>query len=152
MINIQIDDTYSHQIDLQTVEQCANATLQSKWAVNPGACSIVITSDRELHVLNRQYRGIDAPTDVLSFGNEDIDPDSGALYIGDIIISYDRVLAQSIQAGHTPQTELQLLIVHGLLHLMGYDDEEHNARIKMWAAQKDILESLGVTPLGLPEE
>jgi probable rRNA maturation factor len=80
--------------------------------------SVTIANDRRLHVLNRTYRGKDRPTDVLSFPYDD---DGGP--IGDVIISIDRAAAQSSERGHDLQRELELLALHGTLHVCGYDHE-----------------------------
>jgi probable rRNA maturation factor len=92
--------------------------------------------------LNRQYLGVDAPTDVLSFPVGEVDPESEALYLGDILISYPQALAQAEAAGHPVQAELQLLVVHGTLHLLGYDHAEEDEKTLMWKAQDEILARL----------
>lgn len=101
--------------------------------------TIVLTDDAQIHELNRQYLGIDSPTDVLSFPSGDIDPDSGNLYLGDVIISYPRALDQAQSAGHSLQSELRLLTVHGVLHLLGHDHAEDVDKTRMWASQDTIL-------------
>ena len=88
--------------------------------------SVVLTDNRRLRKLNRDYLGIDAPTDVLSFpasesDGSEIDPETGARYIGDILISIERAGEQATAGGHPLEAELQLLIVHGILHLLGHD-------------------------------
>ena len=92
----------------------------------------------------QQFRDVDAPTDVLSFPAEFSDPESGAAYLGDVLISYPRVVAQTQSGGHTPEAELQLLIVHGILHLLGHDHADEAEKNTMWAAQAEILATLGV--------
>jgi len=105
--------------------------------------SIVITGVDQLQELNRQFLGIDAPTDVLSFPADEDDPDSGMRYLGDVLISYPRAAAQANSGGHPLQDELQLLVVHGVLHLLGYDHAEPAERARMWEVQAQALESLG---------
>jgi len=80
---------------------------------------VVISSDAQLLELNRQYLGIEAPTDVLSFQADELDPETGRRYLGDVIISYPRAQAQAEVGGHAVLDELQLLVVHGVLHLLG---------------------------------
>jgi probable rRNA maturation factor len=122
-----------------------------------GACAWIIrlTDDDELHQLNQQYRGLDKPTDVLSFGGagyRDGKPrpaytpalDDGAEYLGDIIISLERCAAQAGAAGHPVDTELALLVIHGTLHLLGYDHDTPTRKARMWAAQSRALKSLGI--------
>jgi probable rRNA maturation factor len=105
--------------------------------------TIILTDDAQIHELNKQYRGIDAPTDVLSFPSGDTDPDSNRLYLGDVVISYPRAQAQAEAGGHPVEAELQLLVVHGVLHLSGYDHVEEQGKSGMIAAQADILVLLG---------
>ncbi len=105
--------------------------------------TIILTDDAQIHELNKQYRGIDAPTDVLSFPSGDTDPDSNRLYLGDVVISYPRAQAQAEAEGHPVEAELQLLVVHGVLHLSGYDHVEEQGKSGMRAAQSEILVLLG---------
>jgi probable rRNA maturation factor len=105
--------------------------------------TIILTDDAQIHELNKQYRGIDAPTDVLSFPSGDTDPDSNRLYLGDVVISYLRAQAQAEARGHPVEAELQLLVVHGVLHLSGYDHVEEQGKSGMSAAQAEILVLLG---------
>lgn len=105
--------------------------------------TIVISNDDELHELNRQYLGVDAPTDVLSFPADELDPDSGMLYLGDVILSLPRAQAQAAAGDHDVETELQLLTVHGVLHLLGYDHADATGKAAMWSRQADILTLLG---------
>ena len=105
--------------------------------------TIIMTDDAQIHELNKQYRGIDAPTDVLSFPSGDTDPDSNRLYLGDVVISYPRAQAQAEAGGHPVEAELQLLVVHGVLHLSGYDHVEEQGKSRMSAAQAEILVLLG---------
>lgn len=110
--------------------------------------TILLSDDNQLHELNRQFLGIDGPTDVLSFpAGEETDPDSEEAYLGDIIISVERARAQAESGGHSLESELQLLIVHGVLHLLGHDHAEEEEKAVMWAAQAEILQRLGVDDL-----
>jgi probable rRNA maturation factor len=99
-----------------------------------GEVSILFVGDREIRKLNREYRGIDRPTDVLSFAlNEGEAPDPHPEMFGDIVISLDRTARQAEEAGHSFEWELVTLLVHGALHLLGYDhegSEEDAARMK----------------------
>ena len=101
--------------------------------------TIILTDNPQIQELNKQYRGIDAPTDVLSFPSGDTDPDSNRLYLGDVVISYPRAQAQAEAGGHPVEAELQLLVVHGVLHLSGYDHVEEQGKSRMSAAQTEIL-------------
>ncbi len=119
--------------------------------------SVVLTDNRRLRKLNRDYLGIDAPTDVLSFpaseaDGAEIDPETGARYIGDILISVPYAAKGAKQAGHPLEAELQLLVVHGILHLLGHDHAKPKEKAKMWKAQREILETLGLGDIQIREE
>ena len=148
MIYIQTDETLEAAasfagLDPAIIERAAQQVLQLSGAEAGAEATIVLADDAQLQALNRQFLGIDAPTDVLSFPGGDTDPDSEALYLGDVIISLSRAQAQATAGGYALQDELQLLVVHGMLHLLGHDHAEEEQKAKMWAAQAAILERLG---------
>lgn len=128
----------------QRIEAAALATLAHQGISTTSELSIIVTDDAQLHELNQQFRDVDAPTDVLSFPADFSDPESGAVYLGDVLISYPRVVAQAQSGGHSPEAELRLLIVHGILHLLGHDHADEAEKALMWAAQSEILTTLGV--------
>lgn len=158
MINLLISDPYIDLVDASKLERAALTAVKHE-SETPGIdieqfdLSLVIEDDAKLHELNKEFLGIDAPTDVLSFpsGEEDPDPETGHFYLGDIIISYPRANEQSSVAGHAVMDELQLLVVHGVLHLLGHDHAEPEEKAEMWGAQNDILRELGVHLTRLPE-
>lgn len=150
-IHLDIAKSYRSHIEHQLIENAALATLQHQKAPSEGEVSIVIVSDEQLRDLNSQFRGIDAPTDVLSFPSELTDPESGAAYLGDVVISYPRAEVQSQAGGHEIDEELQLLIVHGLLHLLGYDHADPQEKDRMWAIQAEIISQLGIGNITLSE-
>lgn len=147
MIDIQIRPYYRKKIDAALLRQAAEAVLTAE--EKTGNVSVVVTGDKEIHDLNRDYRHIDAPTDVLSFENGEVDPFSGELYLGDIIISFMKAENQAKTEGHSLTDELKLLTVHGMLHLLGYDHQSVAGRKKMWTRQAEILNSLDVSPTAL---
>lgn len=116
-----------------------------------GSITIVLTDDRQLHELNRDYLDIDAPTDVLSFPSLEIDPETNELYLGDILISIPRAKQQAEAAGHTLEAEAQLLVVHGTLHLLGYDHATDEEKSAMWHEQAKVLERLGLSRIKIQE-
>ncbi len=116
-----------------------------------GELTVVLTGDERLHELNREYLGIDAPTDVLSFAASEIDPDTHKAYLGDVLISVPRAEAQARAAGHSLEAEVQLLVVHGVLHLLGYDHADEAQRSRMWSVQDEILESVGLHGIKIDE-
>jgi probable rRNA maturation factor len=114
--------------------------------------SVVLTDNRRLQTLNRHYLGIDAPTDVLSFPASESDPETGARYLGDILISVPYAKKSARQAGHPLEAELQLLVVHGVLHLLGHDHAKPREKARMWKAQREILTQLGLGEIQIRED
>lgn len=129
-------------------------TLRHEKHKPPAEVTLLLTDDDQLRTLNKEYRGIDAPTDVLSFAMGDSMPgmEEDEAYLGDIIISLPTAERQAKQGGHSLKAELQLLTVHGTLHLLGYDHEEPEEKDRMWWAQASILAQLGAEITGPPEE
>src|SRR5512147_346934 len=134
------------------LEHAVNAALEHESQSMESELSIILTDDARLHELNLNYLGIDAPTDVLSFPASETDPESGARYIGDILISIPRAQSQADAAGHPLESEVQLLVVHGVLHLLGHDHAEPEEKSRMWKAQAEILNSLGLGNIQIREE
>ena len=135
-------------------------------ALNYEACpfdaevSVVITDNAGIREINREYRGIDAATDVLSFPMAEypapadfsafqddpdlFDPDTGELILGDIMISLERAETQAEEYGHSLKREIAFLTAHSMLHLMGYDHIHDDERIRMEERQEEILSNLGI--------
>lgn len=149
MINIHPHPDFP-KIDL--LEHAARATLEYESKDPDADLSIVLTDDKKLRGLNRDYLGIDSPTDVLSFPASESDPETGARYLGDILISVPRAAKQAKAAGHDIQAEVQLLVVHGILHLLGHDHAQAEEKTRMWAAQAGVLERLGLGHIKVREE
>lgn len=150
LIEVQIDQVFQGQIEPQVLQRAAVATLNHQRIVGPSELALVVAADEVLHELNLRYRGVDAPTDVLAFADENPGPFVSApdlpRYLGDVIISFPRAQVQAAEAGHEIKAEMQLLVVHGVLHLLGYDDVTEEQRARMWKVQADILRSLDVEP------
>ena len=131
------------------IEDAATKTLTHE-AVG-GDVTILLSDDAQVRELNRQYLAIDAPTDVLSFPAGEADPDTGVTYLGDVIISVPQAGAQARAAGHALEAEVQLLVVHGVLHLLGHDHAQTEAKGRMWAAQTEVLNQLGLRDMVIRE-
>ena len=152
MINIETQQDFS---DRALLERAARFTLEISTALNPSLeleavpadadMTIVLTDDAQLHELNREYLGVDAPTDVLSFPAAETDPETGTPYLGDILISIPRAMQQAQTAGHSLEAEMQLLVVHGTLHLLGHDHAEAQEKARMWKAQAEVMSRLGLS-------
>jgi probable rRNA maturation factor len=134
------------------LKDAAQAALEHEAESQNCELSIVLTDDARLQELNREYLGIDAPTDVLSFPDSETNPQTGARYIGDILISVPRAQSQADSAGHPLESEVQLLVVHGILHLLGHDHAEPAQKARMWKAQAEILNALGLGNIQIREE
>ena len=109
--------------------------------------SVLICDADTIHELNRDYRNVDAPTDVLSFalneGEEDIPEEETEL--GDIVINLDRAIQQAKEFGHSTEREVAYLSVHGFLHILGYDHYDPEEKKAMRKAEEDILSACGIT-------
>lgn len=144
---------------LQQVSDTAAAILSLPVPVE---ISLLLTDDDSIQALNRQYRGQDKPTDVLSFPLLELDPrfetdwqaqlmhaverDSGEAVLGDIIISLDKAAVQAAEYGHSLQRELGFLLIHGMLHLLGFDHEgDLVGRRQMRVLEEEILMALNLT-------
>ena len=109
--------------------------------------SVIIVDNKRIHEINKEYRGIDRPTDVISFAledNEEIEFDHYRV-LGDIYISIDKVREQAQAYGHSEKRELAFLTIHGFLHLLGYDHMEPEDEKVMFGKQEEILNEFGIT-------
>lgn len=134
------------------IKTAVQATLQHEQVDNV-ALSILLTNDAEIQAMNRDYRGEDQPTDVLSFSaDNEMTPPEMAGYLGDIAISVPTAGQQAQKSGHDLLAELQLLAVHGVLHLLAYDHLEPVAKEAMWAAQTAVLTQLNLSHINPTED
>ena len=142
----------------EIAEKVVNACLTAENCPFEAEVSLSFVDEEEIRELNRDYREIDRETDVLSFpmlefeapavfpeeiGEEDSNPDTGEVPLGDIVINVRRVKTQAAEYGHSEIRELAFLIAHSMLHLMGYDHMEEEERMGMEARQREILDALG---------
>ena len=128
--------------------------------------TITFTTPEQIHKINKEYRQVDRPTDVLSFpminydkpsdfdsleeefdiNTEDyFNPDTGELMLGDIVVSVEKVIEQAEKYGHTPTRELAFLVAHSMMHLFGYDHMTEEESSVMEAKQRAVLDNLGIT-------
>jgi len=152
-IHVQQKEKVVHSI-AAALRTAVTVTLRHERVKPPVEVTLLLTDDDQLQALNKEYRGINQPTDVLSFeggetmpGMKEDDP-----YLGDIVISLPMAERQAKQGGHSLKSELQLLAVHGTLHLLGFDHEEPEEKDRMWWAQASILAQLGAEITGPPED
>lgn len=153
--NIQLD------LPLEALaEKVVDAVLDDAECPYEAEVSLLLTSNEEIHKMNREFRQIDRPTDVLSFPMTDypapadfsfleeaedcFNPETGELMLGDIVISKEKVLSQASDYGHSIKREYAFLIAHSVLHLIGYDHIDEEDRILMEEKQKQILTDLQI--------
>ena len=149
-LRIRIDNGYRKHVEEVWLERLAKATLLAA----EGRCGGVemglsITDDDTVRNLNRDYRGVDESTDVLSFaltegknGNREpvfVMPPDGVRHLGEVVISYPRALQQAAEHGRHSEDELAWLVVHGVLHLLGHDHDEPTRERRMRAIEKRVL-------------
>lgn len=108
--------------------------------------SVIIVDNKRIHEINKEYRGIDRPTDVISFALEDNKEFEFDHYrvLGDIYISIDKVKEQAKEYGHSEKRELAFLTIHGFLHLLGYDHMKEEEEKVMFKKQEEILDGFGI--------
>ena len=141
---------------------CLEAFSSEGAPVDNASVNVLITDSEGIRQLNRDYRGIDSPTDVLSFPNIDFerpsdftvpderkadytDPETGELLLGDIILNADRIFSQAEEFGHSVKREMAFLTAHSCLHLCGYDHMTPDEEKDMFYRQENILDRLGIT-------
>lgn len=146
----------------KTAQEVINEALEFENCPYEAEINLLITDNNQIQQMNKEFRQIDAPTDVLSFplidyenpsdftGMEDYEedyfnPDSGELMLGDIVISADKVIEQAEAFGHSVKREFAFLIAHSMLHLLGYDHMTESEEIVMTGKQEAILERLHIT-------
>src|SRR5262245_48891190 len=153
-IDIQIYDRFAGQVDPALIERAIATALASEKIAGSIEIGVLVADDAALHELNRDYRGVDAPTDVLSFADDEgaseprqlfVRPPDAPRYLGDIAISFERVVAQAAEYGHARERELAFLTDHGILHLLGYDHERGEAdAAAMRSREEAVMEQLGL--------
>ncbi len=149
-ISIHIEQNFQGCIDENQARKIAQQVLKAESVTSPCEISIVLTDSETVQRLNRDYRGVDEPTDVLAFymlpqqESEPpfVFPPDGVTHMGEIIISYPQAAKQAREQGHSVEQELALLIIHGILHLLGYDHERPEEEARMRAREKEILEKV----------
>lgn len=152
MINIQKKNPLAAELKTDLLRKAAQQALAEQDITEDSELTVLLTDDAEIQALNSAYRGYDQPTDVLSFEAHERDPETGGLYLGDIIISLERAAAQAERGGHLLVAETQLLVVHGVLHLLGHDHAEAEEKAEMWQHQAEILARLGLSHIQIQEE
>ena len=156
---VEVDFDFDYR---QIAEKVINHCIEREKFPYEAEINLTLTDNEGIHAMNREFRNIDRPTDVLSFPNVDyeapadfegiedsvedyFDPETGELCLGDIVISIDKVYEQAQEYGHAPLREFAFLVAHSMLHLLGYDHMEPDEAEVMEAKQEEILTKLGIT-------
>jgi probable rRNA maturation factor len=147
-IEIFVEEEFRGLVDGGWVKKIVRQVLKAEGVALPYEVSLVFADSETVQKLNRDYRGVDEPTDVLAFymfPQKGADssfalPPDGVTRLGEVIISYPQAVAQAREQGHSPERELALLVIHGILHLLGYDHEEPEEESKMRERERELLE------------
>jgi len=154
MIEVLVDAEYQNLVQTDPLRRIAESALARDGVQMPCELAIVVCGDAAIRELNHRHLGVDAPTDVLAFPSPPHSPIAEASgqppYLGDVVICFPQAKAQAADLGHSVEAELQLLVVHGVLHLLGYDDLRTEKRDRMWAVQEAIMSAAGVE-ISLPD-
>lgn len=142
MIFIDVGEEFRDLIPDELLIRAAETTLKQAQPDQLSSLSIKITGNLEIQELNSAYRGLEKVTDVLSFTADYHDPDLDTHYLGDVVISYPQAAGQAQKRGHPAESELQLLVIHGVLHLLGYDHGSAEDKRSMWSIQGQALKAL----------
>jgi probable rRNA maturation factor len=147
-IDIHVEQKFRVVVDEGWVRMVAQTVLKAERVTPPYEVGLVFTDSEKVKQLNRDYRGLDETTDVLAFDmlpHKEADdsfalPPDGVTRLGEVIISYPQATEQSKEQGYPTERELALLIIHGMLHLLGYDHEEPEEDSKMRDRERELLE------------
>ena len=146
-IEIFIEEKFQGLVDEDWAGKIAQRVIKTEGIMPPYEVSLVFADSEMVQQLNRDYRGVDRPTDVLAFymlpqkeaGSFFALPLDGVLRLGEVIISYPQAVEQATEQGHSVERELALLIVHGILHLLGYDHEQPEEEKRMRGREEELL-------------
>lgn len=159
-INIEYESNTSLDLDYKAIiESVVLKALELETCPYEVEINIILTNNEDIKSINKKHRGIDSPTDVLSYPmidydipgdfsvlegnfNEYFNPETGELLLGDIVISVDKIIGQADEYGHSQERELAFLIAHSILHLFGYDHMEESTIME--EKQEDILQGLQI--------
>ncbi len=146
-IGSHVEEEFRGLVDEVWVGRVAQTVLKAEGVALPYEVSLVFTDSEAVRQLNRDYRGVDEPTDVLAFcmlpqkGDDSFTlPPDEVTRLGEVIISCPQAVEQAKEQGHSTERELALLIIHGMLHLLSYDHEEPEAEAEMRTREKELLE------------
>jgi probable rRNA maturation factor len=144
-INILVGPRFQEKVSTGLLKRAAVITLETMATDRDVELELLITGDVHIRELNRRWRGLDRPTDVLSFAMQEegplpfIAPENGPKHLGEVVISFPRARRQAARLGHSVEQELACLVIHGILHLLGMDHQVESEARNMEAMEADIL-------------
>lgn len=145
-VEVMVRPRFADRVSTDWLREVVEAVLRAENQPEEAKVTLLITGDEEIRDLNRKYRDRDRSTDVLAFGDSEgepfVTPEGFPIYLGDIIVSYSKAMAQAETEGHSVKEELALLVVHGCLHLLGYEHAVEQERREMWERQEQIVDAL----------
>jgi len=141
-IGVQVAPAFAGAVPVTDLRQAVAKVLQRE--DRPGEVTVVVTDEQGIRELNRDFLGRDEVTDVLAFPTQEqvgpfVPAPEAGNYLGDVIVCYPRAVEQALEQDHSIEEEMALLVVHGALHLLGYDHATEQEREMMWAVQDEIL-------------
>lgn len=150
-INVLVDDELEGKLDTSWLRHVAEEVLLALGVSNNAELGLFIATGERVKKLNRDYLGRDEPTDVLAFsaseemGNHPtfVQPPDGVLHLGEVIISYPQAVKQAAEYKHSVKEEILLLIIHGVLHLLGYEHDRPELELRMRAREKEVMNHIG---------
>ena len=146
VVLVSIVEPFASSVTEARLESVARMVLEAE-GVGAAELSVTVTDDETVRSLNREYAGEDAVTDVLSFsqreGEEFAAPPGGAPLLGEVVIAYPQALRQARERGKSQEAEVARLLVHGILHLLGYDHSEPGEERRMRAREEELVEAVG---------
>ncbi|MFQ5878837.1 MAG: rRNA maturation RNase YbeY [Dehalococcoidia bacterium] len=148
-ISVRVGPSYRRLVDSRALTEAARRVLAAEDVVGPVELSLVVTDDATVQDLNRRYQGLDEPTDVLAFALEEgpggegfVTPPGVARHLGEVVISYPTAEGQARERGHSLAAEVAHLVVHGVLHILGYDHAEPEDERRMRQREEELLAEL----------
>lgn len=163
LVDFQAEEGVDGKIEATFVEEVLSEALSGRQIKGPFQVGVTVTTDEGIRDLNRRYRDVDAPTDVLSFPLLEFEHPEKQIplfptipgeptSLGDIVLSYPRAAEQAVEYGHTLDREVAFLLVHGTMHLLGYDHEGAGGQELMRSEEETVLARLGLTREGKAAE
>lgn len=143
-VSCHVEAAFAGRVDVAALERLATRALLSEGAPAAAEMGLAISDDETVRGLNRRFRGVDEPTDVLSFGFPEageafVSPPDGVRRLGEVIVSFPTAERQALEAGRPLQAELARLVVHGVLHILGYDHRTAREARAMRAREDELL-------------